>query len=217
MRRRDWVVLGFVELVMERASSRDLVLRYRVLYTGPVVGAVDGVVAIFLVRLHVRAATGSFAVVFSLFVLGGGLVKVSITLGGSVFSSGTLVDDGMSDSICGGGIGSVFGALGDVCSFLRSVVCVRIIDYSVGGFVWVVGKWRLIRVSSAVASRSRSFIGVSPFPFYMPFVNCSRFQTALVIRSVCVMVGFVMCLCWNTTVSDTRSALVFLTWKTCAR
>ena len=29
----------------------------------------------------------------------------------------------------------------------------------------------------------------------------------------CMIVGFVMCLCWNSTVSETRLALVFLTRK----
>ena len=42
-RRCAWVVLRFIELVMERARSRNLVLRDIVLYAGPVVGAVDGV------------------------------------------------------------------------------------------------------------------------------------------------------------------------------
>ena len=42
-RRRAWVVMGFIELVMERESYRSLVLCDLVLYTRPELGAVDGV------------------------------------------------------------------------------------------------------------------------------------------------------------------------------
>ena len=68
-----------------------------------------------------------------------GLVKAFCTLGYIFFISGTLREEGMSDSICGGGIGIGFDTLGDVCFFLSSVVCVKISDCSVGDVVWVVG------------------------------------------------------------------------------
>ena len=99
----------------------------RVLYAGPVVGAVYGVRSVCLVRLRVHAAMGSFAVVLSLYVMGVGLVKDFCTLGDGVVISGTLGDEGMSDIICGGGIGSGLVTLRDVCLFLRSVVCVKIV------------------------------------------------------------------------------------------
>ena len=63
---------------------------------------------------------------FLLSVLGVGLVKVYIILEDGFVIIGTLGDDVMSDSIYGGGIGSGFRTLGDVRSFLSSVVCVRI-------------------------------------------------------------------------------------------
>ena len=126
-RHRAWVVLGFMELVTERARYRILVLRDLVLYTGHVVGVVDGVRVMCLVQLRVRVAMGSFTVVLSLVVVGEGLVNVSSTLGDGVVSIGTLGVYGMSDGVCGGGIGSGFGTLGDVCSFLRSVICVKIV------------------------------------------------------------------------------------------
>ena len=78
-RRRTWVVLGFIELVMERSRSRSFVIRDLVVYTEPVVDAIDGVRVICLVRLLVHASIGSFTVVLYLFVLGVGLVKVSRT------------------------------------------------------------------------------------------------------------------------------------------
>ena len=86
-----------------------------------------------------------------------------------------------------------------------------------GDFVWAFGAWRLIRVLAAVASRLRSLIDVSPFPFDRPFVECYRFLIDLVMLSACVMVGFGMCLCWKTTVPDTLSALILLTQQICAR
>ena len=58
-----WVASGFIELVMERARSRSLVLRELVLYAGPLVGAVDEVRVSFLVRLRVCADMGSFYVI----------------------------------------------------------------------------------------------------------------------------------------------------------
>ena len=70
-----------------------------------------------LVQLCVLAAMGSFDAL-SLFFLGVGLVKYFSTLGDIFIVSGTLVDESMSDSICGGGIGIGFGTLGDVCLFL---------------------------------------------------------------------------------------------------
>ena len=62
-RRHAWVVSGFIELVMEIARSRSVVLRYLVLYSSPLVGAVDEFVVSFLVRLRVHVAMGSFVVV----------------------------------------------------------------------------------------------------------------------------------------------------------
>ena len=82
--------------------------------------------------------------------------------------------------------------------------------------MWAVGTWRLIQVLAAVASQLRSLIDVSPFPFDISFVGFSRFQMALVMQLACVMLGFVMCLCWNKTVSNTRSGLIFLTLQICA-
>ena len=138
-------------------------LRDLVLYADLLVGAVDGVVGSCLVRLRVCAATGSFAVVLFLSVLGVGLVKALSTLGYGVVISGTLRDEGMSDSIYGGGIGTGFGTLEDVCSFLSSVVCVKISGCAVGAVLWAVGAWRLIRLLAAVVSQSRSLIYAPPF------------------------------------------------------
>ena len=78
-RRRAWVILRFIELLMERERSMSLVLRDLVLYAGHVVGAVDELGVMCLVRLRVCVAMGSFTVVLYLFVLGVGLVKVSRT------------------------------------------------------------------------------------------------------------------------------------------
>ena len=166
---------------MERARSRSLVIQYIVLYAGTVVGYVDVVGVMCLVRLHVHSAMDSFTVLFPLFVPGLVLVKVSITLRYGVFSIGPLRDDFMSDGVGGDGTGSGFVTLVYVCSFMSSVVFVIIIGCSVGAVVWAFGAWRLIRLFSAVASHSRSLIDVSPFPFYRPFVDCSRFLMALII------------------------------------
>ena len=84
------------------------------------------------------------------------LVKAFCTLLDGVVICGTLGYEGMSGNICGVGIGSGFGTVGDVCSFLSSVVCLKISDCSVGGVVWEVDACLLIRVLAAVASRSRS-------------------------------------------------------------
>ena len=96
---------------MERARSRSLVIQYIVLYAGTVVGYVDVVGVVCLVRLHVHAAMDSFTVLFPLFVPGLVLVKVSITLRYGVVSIGPLRDDVMSDGGGGGGTGSGFGTL----------------------------------------------------------------------------------------------------------
>ena len=132
-------------------------------------------------------------------------MKFTSTLGDSVVSIVTLLDDVMSDSFGWGGIGNGFGTLRDVCSFLRSVVFVMIIGCSVGAFVWAFGAWRLIRLLSAVASHSRSLIDVSPFTFDITLADCSIFRISLTTGLACMMVRFVMFLCWKTTVSDTRS------------
>ena len=96
---------------MERAIWRSLVLCDLVLYTNPLVGAVDGFGVSFLVRLCVHAAMGSSAVALLLTILGVGLVKTFCTLGDVAIITGTLRDEGISDSICGGGIGGGFGTL----------------------------------------------------------------------------------------------------------
>ena len=96
-------------------------------------------------------------------------------------------------------------------------MCVNISGCSVGVVVWEIGAWRLIGVLDAVARCLRSPIDVSPFPFGLPFVECSRFKMAMMMQSACVMVDFVMCPCCNKNVSDTLSELVFLTWQMCAR
>ena len=133
-----------------------------------------------LVQLCVHAAMDLFAVLLLLSIMVVGLVKFLCTLGYDVVVSGTLVYEGMSDIICGGGIGSGFGTLGDVCLFFSSVVCVNISGCSVGAVVWVVGAWRLISMLAAVAICLRSLIDASPFPFEMHFVDCSRFLMALI-------------------------------------
>ena len=147
---------------------------------------------------------GSYSVVLPLSILDLGLVKSFCTLGDGIVITGTLGDEGMSDSICGGGIGGGFYTLGYVCAFLSSAFCVKNSGCSVGDVVWAVGAWNLIKVLSAIASRSRSLVDVYTFTFGMPFVDCYRFRMALITRSECVVVGFVMCLCWDTTVSDTH-------------
>ena len=55
-----------------------------------------------------------------------------------------------------------------------------------------VGAWRLIIVLSDVASLLRSLNDLSPFSFYITFVDFDWFRMALIFRSTCVMVGFVM-------------------------
>ena len=109
-----------------------------------------------------------------------GLLKDFCTLGDGVVMSGTLVYEGMSDSVCGGDIGIGLVNLGYVCSFLRTVVCVKSSGCSVGAVVWAVGAWILIRMLSAVASRLKYLIDVSPFPFDKTFVDCSRLRMALI-------------------------------------
>ena len=53
-----WVSARFIEWVMDREKLSILVLRDLVLLAGPLVGAVDGVVVGFLMRLRVCAAMG---------------------------------------------------------------------------------------------------------------------------------------------------------------
>ena len=80
-----------------------------------------------------------------------GLLKDFCTLGDGVVTSGTLRDEGTYNIICGSDIGSGFVTLGDVCSLLSSVVCVKLGGCSVGAVMWAVGAWHLIRVLAAVS------------------------------------------------------------------
>ena len=205
VRRLSWVSSGFIEWVMDSLRSSSFLLCDIVLYAGPFLGAVGGVGVGFLVPLHVRDVMGSSSFVMSLFVLGVGLVKAFCTLRYGVVITGTLGDGGMSDSVRGGGIGYFIGILGDVCLFSSFYGCLKMWGCSVGGVVWAAGAWRLIRMFDAVASRSRYLIDVSPFPFDIFLADFSRFRMDFTDRSACVVVGFVMCLCWNNTVSDTLS------------
>ena len=90
VRHLAWVVLGSIELVMERVRYRSLFLCDLVFYLGPVVGSVDKVVLIRLVQLRAGAAMDSFTVVLSLVVTGVGLVKVSSNHNDGVVGIGTL-------------------------------------------------------------------------------------------------------------------------------
>ena len=116
-----------------------------VLYYGPLVGAVDGVGVGFLMQFRVHDTMGSYSVVFSLFVMGVRLVKAFCTLGDGVVITGTLIYEGMSNSICGSGIGGGFGNLGDVCAFLSSGVCVKIVVIQWGLFCWKLGHGVLVQ------------------------------------------------------------------------
>ena len=89
------------------------------------VGAVFEVGVMCLVRLHLCTAMSSFTVVLSLCVPGVGFVKVSSILGDGVVRIATLGYDGMSDGVCEGDIGNGFNTLGDLHSFLSSVVFVN--------------------------------------------------------------------------------------------
>ena len=71
-----------------------------------------------------------------------------------------------------------------------------------------------INLLAAVASLSSSHIDVSTFPFDIPLADCLRLRMDLTNLSACVIVGFMIFLCWKTTVSDTLLVLVFLTLKT---
>ena len=79
-------------------------------------------------------------------------MKAFLTLRDGVVITGTLRDEGMSDSFRGGGIGCVFGTLVCVCVIFISSVCVRSCGCSVGGVVWEVFAWSLIKLLAAVAS-----------------------------------------------------------------
>ena len=134
----------------------------------------------FLMRLHVRTRMCSSSVVLSLYVLGMGLVKAFCTLWYVIVITGTLGDEGISNSIYGGGIGGGFGTLRDVCEFLSSVICVTNSCCSVGIVLWAAVSWRLIKVLAVMDSHFRSLMDVSTFPFDMPFVYCSRFRMDLI-------------------------------------
>ena len=210
----DEAIAGFMEWVLEIERSSSFVPPDLVLYSGPFVGDVGGVGEGFFVWLSVRAAMGSSSFLVSLSGLGVGLGKAFCILRDVVIVTDTLGDGYMSDSVLGGGVDYIIGTLGDVCVFSSSTVCIKMWGCSVGAVVWAAGAWRLIRLLYYVASRPRSLIDVSPFPFDIPLADCSRFLMDLTNQSACVMVGFVICFCWNTTVSDTHSALAFLTRHT---
>ena len=139
-----------------------------------------------------------------------GLGMAFCNLSDGVYITGTLRDGGMSGCVRCGGVDYVIDTLGDLCVFNSSFVCVKRWGCSVGDFLQADGLWSLIKLLAAVVSRLSSLIDVSPFPFDTPLDDCSRFWMALMTRLACVMVGFVMFLCWKITVSDTHSALVFL-------
>ena len=107
----------------------------------------------------------------------------------------------MSDGVSGGDIGSGFGTLRDVCSFFSSAVFVKNHWLFSWGCCLEFDACHLIRLLADMASCLRSLINVPPFPLYRPFVDCYRFLMALIMLSSCVVVGFVMCLCCNMTVS----------------
>ena len=107
-----------------------------------------------------------------------------------------------------------FSPFGDVCVFTSSSVCVNMWGFSVGAILWASGACRLIRLLATVTSPSRSLIDVYPSPFANTLSGYSRFWMALTTLSTCLVVEFVMCLCWNNTVSNIRLALVLLNRKT---
>ena len=112
---------------MDRAISRSLLPFDIVLYAGPLVVSVDGFGVGFLMRSSVCVAIGSSLFVLLLSILGVVLVKALCTLGYVVVITGTLTDEGAHNSVHGGGIGCVFGTLGDVCVLFSSSICVKIV------------------------------------------------------------------------------------------
>ena len=143
-----------------------------------------------------------------------GLVMMLCTLGYGVSIAGTLVDELISTCVCGGGVDSIIDILRDVCVFACACICVIVWYCLVGDVLLASGAWRMNKLLADAASCSRSLIDVSPFPFYIPLADFLRLQIALTTQSICVIVGFVIFLCWKTTLSNTCSALVFLTLYT---
>ena len=182
VRRCAWVAAGFIESLMESAILRSLVLRDPVLYAGPFGDYVDGFGFGFLMRLRVRADMGSSSFVILLSVMGVVLAEKFFTLGDGLIINGILRDEGMSDGVYGGGMGSGCGTLRDVCVFFSSYVCVRNCGCSVGVVVWETGAWRMIKLLAAVASCLRYLIDVFTFQFYMPLSDCLRFRMDLTTR-----------------------------------
>ena len=145
-----------------------------VLYAGPLVVDVGGGGIRFLVRLHVCAAMGSYSLVLLLSRKFMGLGMALCILGYDISITGTLGDAGIAACIFGVSVYSIIDTLRDVCVFICASVCVKMWGCSVVDFLLVAGAWRLIKLSASVASRLRSLIDVSPFPFYTPLADFLR-------------------------------------------
>ena len=123
------------------------------------------------------------------------------TLVESVAITGTLGDGGMSTCVLGGGGVSVTDTLRNGRTFTCTSVRVNRWGFFVGTFLLEAGAWGLIKLLVSVVLLLRSHIDVYPFPLEIPLADYLRFHVALTTRLVCVTVGFVIFLCWKTTVS----------------
>ena len=213
--RFSWVAAGFMAGAMERARSIFLVLRDIVLYAGPSVGSVGGGGVVFLVQLHVHAAIGLSSLSLSMSELFMRLGMLFCTLINVISISGTLVDGGMSTCVCGGGGIYVIYTLGYGCSFTCTYVRVKMWGCLVGAVLLESSSCCLIKLLASVESCSGSRIDIYPSPLDIHLADFLRLRMDLTTRLTCVIVGFVIFLCWKTTVSDTRLVLVLLnlyTW-----
>ena len=122
-------------------------------------------------------------------------------------------------STCVHGVGgvSVIGTLRDGRAFTCTPIVVKRWGCLLGDVLLADSVLRLIKLLAALVRLLRSCIDLYPFPLDISLDDYLRLWMALKNQSACIMIGFVVFLCWKTTVSDTCLALVFLTLHTWVR
>ena len=138
----------------------------------------------------------------------GSIVGVG-TLGSGVVIFGSQLDHCHN----GGTLGSAACTLGSAAGTLGSVACC---GTSIGS-----SNRRGCLISVALVASTilcRSFASGDDLSCPVnPLMALAHSASASITLSACVMVGLVMRLCWNCTVSDNRSLLVCLMWHVCVR
>ena len=108
------------------------------------------------------------------------------------------------------------GTLGSGAGTLGSAACIGNSSFLIGS-----SHCRGCLISVALVASTilcRSFASGDDFSCPVnPLMALTHSASANITLSACVMVGLVMRLCWNCTVSDNRSLLVCFMWHVCVR